>query len=44
MVLKAPQPGQRPIHFGVSFPQLVQKNTVFVFAIGFLRDLLLGLL
>ena len=33
MVLNAPHPGQRPIHFGVSFPQFVQKKTVFAFAI-----------
>ena len=36
MVLNAPQPGQRPIHFRVSLPQLVQKNTVFVLAMLFL--------
>ena len=36
MVLYAPQLGQRPIHFGVSLPQLVQKKTVFAFAIVFL--------
>jgi hypothetical protein len=35
MVLNAPQPGQRPSHLGVSVPQLVQKNTVFVFAMAF---------
>ena len=33
MVLNAPQLGQRPIHLGVSFPQFVQKKTVFIFAI-----------
>ena len=31
MVFHAPQDGHRPAHFGVSFPQAVQKNTVFVF-------------
>ena len=33
MVFHEPQAGQRPIHFGYSFPQFVQKNTVFSFPV-----------
>jgi hypothetical protein len=39
MVLKAPQPGQRPIHFGVSVPQEVQKKTVFALAMSILLEI-----
>ena len=34
MVFHSPQAAQRPCHLGDSLPQLVQKNTVFAFAIG----------
>ena len=34
-VFHSPQAGQRPIHFGYSFPQLVQNQTVFSFILSF---------
>ena len=42
IVLNAPQAGQRPIHWWVSFPQAVQKNTVFALAMALPSFALLG--